>query len=185
MLKVLVLALVSLACSVHGCSDSCNGLSNGNYPSMCGPCNYYYSCQDDHLDHHWCDRPNYCVVGGECRQCGDSCEGKPDGDYPSVKHSRPYYYQCEAGQLYYRECQPFQIFNPWFKECECYEGVCQHGNGWKSSFCRGKNWRVRCLGGFPIQYEKCPVLIPYVCCQTIKCVSSCGHYESSHGCCHN
>jgi len=49
--------------------------------------------------------------------CGDTCEGKWDGFYPSLNRARPYFYQCEGGELYYRECQTFQIFNPWTREC--------------------------------------------------------------------
>ena len=68
---------------------------------------------------------------------------------------------------------------------ECFEGVCLHGDGWKSSFCRGKYWRVMCLGGSPVQYERCPQPRPYVCCVTYTCVSTCNVYVNRDRCCRN
>ncbi|KAK2154598.1 hypothetical protein NP493_2167g00001 [Ridgeia piscesae] len=115
--------------------------------------------------------------------CGDTCEGKPDGYYPSVNRPRPAYYQCEMGQLYYLSCQPFQEFNPHTRKCQCFEGVCLHGDGWKSSFCRGINWRVLCSHGHPIKYRKCPVYRPYCHCHTHVCVQTCGHVYGPGGCC--
>ncbi|KAK2169566.1 hypothetical protein NP493_1185g00092 [Ridgeia piscesae] len=178
------LVALSIAYSVQGCSDSCVGRRNGRcYPSACGPCNYYFKCQHTVVVEQYCRESSYCYLNGRCRPCGDSCEGRRDGVYPSVNRARPYYYQCEAGQLYYRECQPFQIFNAWTRKCECFEGACLHGNGWRSSFCRGKGWRVFCSGGFARYYRQCPRPRPHVCCHTYTCVSTCTSYYGRGHCC--
>nr|AAF76890.1 exoskeleton beta-chitin-specific binding protein [Riftia pachyptila] len=187
---IVALLLACVAVSVQGCgdpceADSCSGLADGKYPSMCGPCSYYYKCIGLQIYYFHCQKRNYCIVNGLCRPCGDSCEGKPDGVYPSVNRPRPAYYQCEAGQLYYRTCQPFQVFNPWCKRCECFEGSCLHGDGWRASFCRGAGWRVFCEGGFAKSYKKCPVIRPHVCCRTYTCVSTCVAYSNPNRCCSN
>ncbi|KAK2169569.1 hypothetical protein NP493_1185g00099 [Ridgeia piscesae] len=185
-MSTLFVALValSIAYSVQGCSDSCVGRPNGAcFPSRCGcPYNYFVKCVSEVVVEQYC-QASQCYLNGHCRPCGDTCEGKWDGVYPSLNRARPYYYQCEAGQLYYRECQPFQVFNPWTKKCECFEGACLHGNGWRSSFCRGKNWRVFCSGGFARRYRRCPRPRPYVCCHTYTCVSTCTSYYGAGHCC--
>ncbi|KAI0212550.1 hypothetical protein LSAT2_002527 [Lamellibrachia satsuma] len=171
-----------------GCGlDSCSGRPNGPicYQSYCGPCNYYYQCNGGGIVYNFCNMANYCIIRGRCRRCGDSCEGRPDGRYQSVNRPRPYFYTCEAGQLFYQECQPTQVFNPWTKRCECFEGVCLHGDGWKISFCRGKGWRVKCLGGFPVRYQRCPRPRPYVCCVTYQCVPRCRRFIPGNRCCRN
>ncbi|KAI0212546.1 hypothetical protein LSAT2_002523, partial [Lamellibrachia satsuma] len=185
----LLAALVglSVAYAVQGCGlDSCKGQQIGiPINSLCGPCNYYYRCNGGPPVYDWCPLSNNCIINGVCGLCGDTCAGKCDGKYQSVNRGRPYYYSCHAGQLFYEECQPFMIFNPWIQECECYEGVCLQGNGWKISFCRGKGWRVNCLGGFPVAYQRCPRPRPYVCCRTYQCVSSCNAYNGPNLCCNN
>ncbi|KAI0212547.1 hypothetical protein LSAT2_002524 [Lamellibrachia satsuma] len=189
MSKILaVLVALSVAYAVQGCKmDSCSGRPNGPicYQSNCGPCNYYYRCNGGGIVYNFCNMANYCIIGGRCRRCGDSCEGRRDGRYQSVNRARPYFYTCEAGQLFYQECQPTQVFNPWTKRCECFEGVCLHGDGWRISFCRGNGWRVKCLGGFPVKYRQCPRPRPYVCCRTNQCVPRCGRYISGGRCCRN
>ncbi|KAI0212554.1 hypothetical protein LSAT2_002531 [Lamellibrachia satsuma] len=119
------LVVLSVACAVQGCGlDTCNGRPNGvSFPSLCGPCHYYYVCIRRVIVYRWCSRSNQCIINGRCRRCGDSCEGKPDGRYPSVNRARPYYYTCEAGQLFYQECQPTQVYNPWTRKCEVTVGV--------------------------------------------------------------
>ncbi|KAI0213514.1 hypothetical protein LSAT2_001446 [Lamellibrachia satsuma] len=184
---IAALAVLCVVYAVQGCKlDTCHGKSNGvSYPSYCGPCHYYYVCIHMVITYRWCSLRNQCVINGHCGPCGDSCVGKPDGRYPSINRARPYYYTCEAGQLFYRECQPFQIFNAWSKKCECFEGSCLHGNGWRGSFCRGKRWRVFCLGGFAKYYRRCPIPQPHVSCVTYQCVVRCNVYVSHNRCCRN
>ncbi|KAK2160346.1 hypothetical protein NP493_1654g01077 [Ridgeia piscesae] len=182
---VLALVAISIVSAVQGCSDSCAGRQDGRFASRCVcPYNYYYKCVRRVVVEVYC-RVSFCYLNGRCRRCRDSCESRPDGVYQSVNKPRPNYFQCEAGQLFYRTCQPFQVFNPWTKKCECFEGACLHGNGWRSSFCRGKNWRVFCSGGFARYYRECPRPRPYVCCVTYTCVSTCTSYYGAGRCCRN
>ncbi|KAI0232357.1 hypothetical protein LSAT2_017311 [Lamellibrachia satsuma] len=184
---LVLLSILSIAYAKPGCAlDTCNGKpSDVSFPSMCGPCHYYYVCIRMVIVYRWCSASNLCVINGHCRPCGDTCEGKPNGLYQSVNRPRPAYYQCDFGELYYRECESFQVFNPWTRKCECFEGVCLQGNGWRISFCRGKGWRVLCRGGFPVKYRRCPQPRPYVCCVTYQCVASCGTYLPGNRCCNN
>ncbi|KAK2170190.1 hypothetical protein NP493_1160g00043 [Ridgeia piscesae] len=188
---IIALAVLSACIAVQargweGCSqDKCDGRRTGRrYQSLCAPVSVYYRCRHSRPVYDNCRERNYCVVNGRCCRCGDTCEGKCDGVYPSVNRPRPAYYQCDGGELYYRTCQPFQIFNPWTKQCECYEGSCLHGNGYRASFCRGKEWRVYCRAGFPQFYERCPRPRPYVCCKTYTCISTCSVFQGRNGCCH-
>ncbi|KAI0212544.1 hypothetical protein LSAT2_002521 [Lamellibrachia satsuma] len=170
----------------NGCGlDSCKGRGDGGmYPTCCNkPCNYFYKCVRRVVVYDVCNRRNYCVMNGRCRPCGDTCEGRCDGRYQSVNRPRPYFYTCEAGQLFYQECQPFQVFNPWTKKCQCFEGSCLQGNGYRASFCRGKEWRVFCVGGFPRFYRRCPRPTPFVCCRTNVCISACNSYNRGSRCC--
>ncbi|KAI0209577.1 hypothetical protein LSAT2_005734 [Lamellibrachia satsuma] len=130
MSKLLVaLMMLSIAYAQRGiwCSlDKCKSKDKGvKYQSFCGPSHLFYVCWNDGARYSWCSLPEFCVIHGSCRRCGDSCENKPDGEYPSLDRARPYYYSCESGKLSYRECEPFQIFNPWIKRC----AVTQHSAG--------------------------------------------------------
>ncbi|KAK2189590.1 hypothetical protein NP493_101g00036 [Ridgeia piscesae] len=163
--------------------DSCRGKAAGKrYLSLCRPGNNYYTCSGSQLSFGRCGNWNQCVNGfGSCGMCADTCAGKPDGKYQSYRKKRPYYYSCEGGQLYYQQCQPFQIFNSWTKTCECFEGVCRSGDGWKDSFCRGRGWRVYCQDGYPRLYADCPADKPYVSCRNgHECIATC---ENDWGMC--
>ncbi|KAI0215633.1 hypothetical protein LSAT2_032315 [Lamellibrachia satsuma] len=165
MTKLLVaLIVLSVACAVKATCDydTCRGKSSGKrYLSMCRPENNYYTCNGGEPVFDSCGWDECIDEFGQCGWCTDTCQRKPDGKYQSFRKKRPYYYSCEGGHLYYQQCQPFQIFNAWSKECDCFDGVCKAGEGWRESFCRGNRWRVFCYNGYPRMYEECPKTKPY------------------------
>ncbi|KAK2138137.1 hypothetical protein NP493_8709g00006 [Ridgeia piscesae] len=134
-LTFVVLALASVAVSAqwnpHHCGSSCDGLPDGQYPTVCKGCPHYYECRNGILTFKKC-RGNSCYnpVLNRCQQYCPSgrhgiskCIGMPDGDYQHCNLCS-IYTECKKGHIDVGIC-PFPLnWDDNVKKCVRYSSTC-------------------------------------------------------------
>ncbi|KAK2156065.1 hypothetical protein NP493_2005g00027 [Ridgeia piscesae] len=117
-----VLALAAVAVSafphykMYNCTDSCDGLPDGQYPTACKECPHYFRCRNGILTYKKC-RGNLCYYPVTCRcqrHCPsgrhgiDTCIGVRDGNYQHC-YLCSIYVQCEKGHMLMVMLCPFPL----------------------------------------------------------------------------